>query len=216
MPQAQHKSKVTRLDHAEIFGLIDSGLSQGEVSRRLHCTQGHISKLLKARRRQAVSNGHPADPPTSLQPVELPINLWEKPKRFPADPPTALQPVELVGEPVSASPAHSDASERISASERIDSALLRDHDSRIAVLEAFMATIQQSAHHSAPERISASAHSDASQRIDPVVWVNRGTHLAADMIKRVKGYATQHRLEMREVIDLALRRFFAGEGGDDA
>jgi hypothetical protein len=81
----------TTYDHAEIFALIDSGLSQGEVSRRLGCNQGYVSKLLKARRRQAVSNGHPADPPT------------------------ALQPVELVGEPVTDSPAHSDASERISA-----------------------------------------------------------------------------------------------------
>jgi hypothetical protein len=36
------------------------------------------------------------------------------------------------------------------------------------------------------------------------------------MIERMKAYATQHRLEVREMIDLALRRFFAGEGGDNA
>jgi hypothetical protein len=190
---AQTRTKVTQrrrtYDRAEIFRLIDSGLSQGAVSRQLGCDQGYVSKLLKARRRESVSNGHPADPPT------------------------ALQRVELAGEPVSAAPVHSDASERISALERIDSALLREHDSRIAVLEAFMSTIQQSAHHSAPERISASAHPNALARIEPPVWVNRGTHLAADMIERVKAYATQHRLEMREVIDLALRQFFAAEGG---
>jgi hypothetical protein len=191
---AQTRTKVTQrhttYDRAEIFALIDSGLSQGAVSRQLGCNQGYISKLLKARRLEAVSNGHPDDPPT------------------------ALQPVEVVGEPVNVAPVHSDASERISTLERIDSALLRDHDSRIAVLEAFMATIQQSAHHSAPERISASAHPNALQRTEPIAWVNRGTHIAADMIERVKAYATQHRLEMREVIDLALRQFFAGEGGD--
>lgn len=191
MPQVPHKSKVRQFDHAQILALSDSGLSQSAVSRAVGCHQSYVNKLLR-KRREAVSNGHPADPPT------------------------ALQPVELVGEPVSDSPAHSDASERISASERIDSALLREHDSRIAVLEAFMATLQQAAHHSAPERISASAHADASQRMEPVVWVNRGTHLAADMIERVKAYATQHRLEMREVIDVALRRFFAVEGGGDA
>jgi hypothetical protein len=120
--------------------------------------------------------------------------------------PTLPQRVEVVGEPVSDAPAHQ------RASERIDHALLKDHDSRIAVLEAFMAAQQQRAHAAdVPQRISASA-----QRIDPPVWVNRGTHLAADMIERVKTYAHEHRLEMREVIDLALRTFFAGEGGRDA
>src|SRR5918992_5375299 len=47
----------TTYDRAEIFRLIDSGLSQGEVSRRLGVNQGHVSKLLK-RRRLTSANGH--------------------------------------------------------------------------------------------------------------------------------------------------------------
>jgi hypothetical protein len=66
------------------------------------------------------------------------------------------------------------------------------------------------------QRSNRQPNASAHQRIEPPVWVNRGTHLAADMIERMKAYATQHRLEVREMIDLALRRFFAGEGGDNA
>jgi hypothetical protein len=127
-------------------------------------------------------------------------------------PTTLPQRVEVIGEPVSEPSAHQNAPERISASERIDSALLRDHESRLSVLEAFIGTLQQQPHlasaSDAPQRISASAHSNALQRIEPPVWVNRGTHLAADMIERIKAYAREHRLDMREVLDLALRRFF--------
>jgi hypothetical protein len=111
-------------------------------------------------------------------------------------PTTALQRIETIGEAVN-------------ALERIDSAVLMDHESRIAVLEAFMSTLQHQAHlTSAPERISAS-HPNAPQRINPPVWVNRGTHLAQDMIDAINTYRHQHRLEVREVIDMALRQFFA-------
>jgi hypothetical protein len=158
MPQAQHKSKVRRFDHAQILALSDSGLSQPAVSRAVGCHPSHVSKLLR-KRREAVSNGHPADPP-----------------------------------------AHSDTSERIIG-------IWETLDTRVQVLEAFMAAQQ-----SAQRTLSASAHADVSERIDPPEWVNRGTHFAADMIPLIKGYAAQHRLEMREVIDLALRQFFAGEG----
>jgi hypothetical protein len=113
-------------------------------------------------------------------------------------PTTALQRIETIGEAVS-------------ALERIDSAVLMDHESRIAVLEAFMSTLQHQAHlASAPERISAS-HPNVPQRINPPVWVNRGTHLAQDMIEAINTYRHQHRLEVREVIDMALRQFFAAQ-----
>ena len=84
-----------------------------------------------------------------------------------------------------------------------------DHESRLAVLEAFVSTLQRQTHlTSAPERISAS-HPNAPQRTGPPVWVNRGTHLAQDMIEAINTYRHQHRLEVREVIDMALRQFFA-------
>jgi hypothetical protein len=100
--------------------------------------------------------------------------------------------------------------EAVSALERIDSAVLMDHESRIAVLEAYMSTLQRQVHlTSAPERITASVHPNAPQRTGPPVWVNRGTHLAQDMIEAINTYRHQHRLEVREVIDMALRQFFA-------
>lgn len=55
--------------------------------------------------------------------------------------------------------------------------------------------------------LSASAHSDVPEHMSTPLRVNRGTHLAADMRSAAKTYTRQHRLEMREVIDLALRRF---------
>ena len=130
-----------------------------------------------------------------------------KKRRRPLDatesvPTTALQQIETIGEAVS-------------ALERIDSAVLMDHESRIAVLEAYMSTLQRQVHlASAPERISASVHRIAPERTEPPVWVNRGTHLAQDMIEAINTYRHQHRLEVREVIDMALRQFFAAHDGD--
>jgi hypothetical protein len=121
--------------------------------------------------------------------------------RRPAVPTNGHPQVTSNGKPDSAPPA------RRSASERILIGIWEQLETRVEVLEAFMAAQQ-----SAQRTLSASAHPDALQRTAPVDWVNRGTHLAADMIERIKVYASQHRLEMREVIDLALRRFFAGEG----
>jgi AcrR family transcriptional regulator len=126
--------------------------------------------------------------------------------------PTALQRVEVIGEAVN-------LPDRASAPERIDHAL-QNHEARIGALESFIAVWQRQAHLTsgadAPERISAS-HPNAPQRTGPPVWVNRGTHLAQDMIDAINAYRHRHRLEVREVIDMALRQFFATHdmiGGD--
>ena len=74
------------------------------------------------------------------------------------------------------------------------------------VLEAFMAAQQ-----STQRTLSASAHSDAPQRAEPVEWISQGSHFAADMLPRIKAYMARHRLEKREVVDLALRRLLAEE-----
>lgn len=66
------------------------------------------------------------------------------------------------------------------------------------------------------QRLTASpVHSGTLERTEPPVWVNRGTHMAADMIEAVKTYAQQHRLEIRAVLDLALRRFFTAAAESD-
>jgi hypothetical protein len=115
-------------------------------------------------------------------------------------PTTSLQRVGIIGEPVS-------------APERTDSAILTDHESRIAVLEIFMSALQRQAHFtSVPERISTSAPQNALERTSPPVWVNWGTHLAADMVEAIDAYAAQHRLEKRQVLELALCMFFPDVG----
>jgi hypothetical protein len=111
-------------------------------------------------------------------------------------------------------PAHPDAPERISALPvHSDASGLDDIKSRLATLEAFMAAVQAQQRISAlPAHPNAPVHRIAPERTEPPTWVNRGTHLAADMVEAVKAYATEHRMEIREVIDLALRSFFAEVG----
>jgi hypothetical protein len=181
-----HRPRKSKPDGAEVRRLHQQGLSYYKIAEQLDSNYAAVYRADKS----VLTNGD-----TSAS------------ERIDSAP-TLPQRVEMVGEPVSDAPAHQ------SALQRIDPAILREYDSRIAVLEAFMAAQQQLAN--APERISASAHPNALQRINPPVWVNRGTHIAQDMIERIKAYAHEHRLQMREVIDLALRRFFAGEGGHHA
>jgi hypothetical protein len=42
-------------------------------------------------------------------------------------------------------------------------------------------------------------------------WVNRGTHFRADMLEMIRKYSFEHRLESRQVVDMALRQFFGGQ-----
>lgn len=60
----------------------------------------------------------------------------------------------------------------------------------------------------------APAHPSAPEPMDPPTWVNRGTHLAADMVEAIKVYAQEHRMKIREVIDLGLRAFFTQGSGE--
>jgi hypothetical protein len=107
-------------------------------------------------------------------------------------------------------PAHQDASEPIYE------ALVR-LDTRLSALEASafiprpLSTL--SAHSDAP------AHRLAPECMEPPRWLNRGTHIATDMVEWIDTYARQYRMEKREVVDLALRTLHAlvaGEGASDA
>ena len=114
------------------------------------------------------------------------------------------------------------ADHRPSAPERTDSAsshqdalqciheALAQLNTRLHVVEA--STLTPPSTSALPAHPNAPVHRIAPDRTEPPTWVNRGTHLAADMVEAIKAYATEHRMEIREVIDLALRNFFAGVG----
>jgi hypothetical protein len=81
---------------------------------------------------------------------------------------------------------------------------LDDLKARVATLEAFMAAMQ------AQQRtIAIASQPIAIHRSEAIHWVSRGLHVADDMLAAVDAYAREHRLDKREVVDLALRTFFA-------
>lgn len=103
------------------------------------------------------------------------------------------------------------APDRTSAPDRTDTALAQ-LDIRLQVVEAFIMAQQQAS--ALPPHPKAPALPSAPQRTDPPVWVSRGTDIAQDMRDAIDAYATRHRLEKREVLDVALRAFFAGQEVD--
>jgi hypothetical protein len=180
------------VDHADVFSLLDSGLSQKEVARRVGCHPSNISRL-NIRRLRAQTNGHASAPPAHSNPSPIPLNasVPRQASRRAAVPPNGHHP--------SASPT------RFSASGRIIG-IWESLEDRLRAVEAFVAAHQQS------QRLNASpAHAEALQRAEPPERVSQGSHFAADMLPRVKAYMARHRLEKREVVDLALRMLFAGE-----
>jgi hypothetical protein len=102
---------------------------------------------------------------------------------------------------------------------RIDSAVpsqpiasaVDDLTARVATLEAFMSAMQAE-HRSLSQSIALVSPSIAIHRSEPPTWVSRGLQVATDMLSAIDAYAIRHRLEKREVVDLALRRLFAEEG----
>jgi transposase-like protein len=62
-----------------------------------------------------------------------------------------------------------------------------------------------------PSQPSA-AHPVAVHCSAQIPSVSRGLQMAADMAEAIEAYARQHRLQKREVLDLALRTFFAHVG----
>jgi hypothetical protein len=77
----------------------------------------------------------------------------------------------------------------------------QDHETRLQVLEAFIASLQAEQYTSTPP-----VHRSVPAMRE---WKKTGATVAADMLDAIDAYAAQHRLEKREVLDLALRTFFA-------
>jgi hypothetical protein len=124
-------------------------------------------------------------------------------------PTTTLQRVEIAGEAVDAV----DAPERINASAH-SIALLKDHESRLVVLEAFMETLQRQPHLSALQRINASTHPTASEYIRADDFYSTGVQLSRARFEHLKVYAAAQRLEIREAMDMALAAFLAAVEGE--
>jgi hypothetical protein len=187
VPQ-DHRRHPAPFPLAEAQGLRQLGYSYHRIAAEIGWSFAHVRRSLIAH-----GDGRSAPERTESAPGDNSLSTLAHSQRTAS----ALDELSLTW------PAHPNTSQCISASEHIDSAL-KDLGTRLAVVEAFML---------AQQRLNASpAHSGALDRTEPPVWVNRGTHMAADMIEAVKTYAQQHRLEIRQVLDLALREFFARRG----
>ena len=116
----------------------------------------------------------------------------------------------------SASERTDSASTHQDASERVHEALAR-LEARLQAVEA--STLALPPLGALPAHSNASAYRITPERTEPPTWLNRGMHLATDMAEWIDTYARQHRMEKREVVDLALRTLrglVASEGATDA
>jgi hypothetical protein len=113
--------------------------------------------------------------------------------------PTARERTIVIGEPVSTPPEYPSTPAEDVFVHRVDA-----HDQRLDVLEAFMREMQQQArvlqHASAPS---------TPQYTTPREWKKSGAEFAVDVPEKLRAYAKAHGLQVREVIDMALREFLA-------
>jgi hypothetical protein len=193
----------------EVLALIDSGKTQGEVSRERHIPQPTISRWLKERRAPHHPERNPADVPVSGDDATPAPAI---PNETPGDPernghlpaiPTPSHPVAVPSQPIAV------ASQPIAVD-------VDDLKGRVAILEAFMAAMQAQQCIVAMPSQPIAAQPVAVHRSEQIPWVSRGLQMATDMAEAIDTYATEHRLEKREVLDLALRTFFAQVEGDRA
>lgn len=88
--------------------------------------------------------------------------------------------------------------------------------SQVDTLWAFMEAMQAQQRIIAMPSQPIASQPIATYRSEQIPWVSRGFQVATDMADAIDTYARDHGLWKREVLDLALRRFFAAEGGGDA
>jgi hypothetical protein len=146
-----------------------------------------VSRHFKRMDRAAV-NGSPESEPGA--PDELPTPLETVHHSSPeGSPTTALQPMEYMGEP--GSPTGS-----------LDIARQTDLDNlktRVEILETFIARLHQPSTYLPGSPSGSPTH-------------KRGFVMADDLFQAIHTYATAHHLQVKDVLDLALRRFFAQVG----
>jgi hypothetical protein len=168
----------------------DTGrMSQGAIAKELSITQSAVSKHFKQMDREAAKGSPDSEPG---EPDEAPLPIEAVHSGSPGSPTTALQPMEYHGEP--GSPAGS-----------LDIARQTDLDNlkmRVEVLETFIARLHQPAAY-LPGSPNGSPGSPTHKR---------GFVMADDLFEAIHTYATAHHLQVKDVLDLALRRFFAQVG----
>jgi hypothetical protein len=199
-------------------------MSQGAIAKQLGITQGAVSRRFKAMDKATVNGNLPALPAPAHS--DAPERISALPVHYDASDVDNLRGRVATLEAFMAA---IESQQRPSAPERTDSAsahqdaLQRIHEAlaqlntRLHVVEA--STLTPPPTSALPAHQNAPVHRIAPERTEPPTWVNRGTHLAADMLEAIDTYAQRHRLEKREVLDRALRTFFAlvaGEGASDA
>jgi hypothetical protein len=137
--------------------------------------------------------------------ARLPVPLNGTAPSVPASTPTALERTIVKGEPVSTLPEYPSTPAYYHLQHQVDAL-----QQQVEVLTAFMATIQQ--HPTYDPRSTPSIPEYSTPR----AWKKSGVEYAADMPDQLGAYAKAHGMQVREVVDLALRRLFAAEGRHDA
>ena len=178
-----HDPEVTR----KVLALIDDGRSQGEVSRLTGVPQPTISRWVKEQRLHGLPQSEPGAPDEHPQAVESVHSGAPH-----GSPITTLQRVDYLGEP-SGAPGLPDIARQTD---------LDDLKTRVEVLETFLAKLHQ-----------PSTYLPGSPNGSPGAPTHkRGFVMADDLFEAIHTYATAHHLQVKGVVDLALRRFFAHVG----
>ena len=172
-------------------------MSQGAIAKELDITQGAVSRRFK-KMDKADGDGSPQSEPGAPNGHTQAIETVHSGSPS-GSPTTALQRVEYTGEP-SGEPGLPDIASQTD---------LDNLKTRVEVLETFIARLHQPA-----------AYLPGSPNGSPGAPTHkRGFVMADDLFHAIHTYATAHHLQVKDVLDLALRRFFAQVGqevGGDA
>jgi hypothetical protein len=180
----QAKSDLTAAQWAPYDQLqATEHLSIRPAAKRMHISFSRLQRALKARHDASANGTAPSVP-----------------ARVPSTP-TALESTIVTGEPVSTLPEYPSAPAYYHLQHQVDAL-----QSQVDVLSAFMATIQQ--HPTYRAQCTASV----PEYTAPREWKKSGAEFAVDMPDQLRAYAKAHGRQVREVLDLALRRFFAEVG----
>jgi hypothetical protein len=190
--------------------LREQGYSYQEIAHTIGWSYGQTYRKLK----DLPTNGTRADDiPVDMNgvsiddiPVET-VELTPTSNGTPSTPstpstPTSLERTIVIGEPVSAPPEYPSTPEHVELVQRVDA-----HDRRLDVLEAFMQDrLRQPAY---PPKSTPSV----PEYTTPREWKKSGVEYAVDIPDKLRAYAKAHGMQVREVVDLAIRRLL-GEGVD--
>ena len=165
-------------------------LSQGAIAKELDITQSAVSKQFK-RMDKAADGGAPPSEPGAPDKETQAIETVHS--GLPSgEPTTALQRLDYIGEP-DGSPGLPDIARQTD---------LDNLKTRVEVLETFIAKLHQ----------PGAYLSGSPNGLPGSPTHKRGFVMADDLFEAIHTYATAHHLQVKDVVDLALRRFFAQVG----